>query len=164
MAKLLERPSRSLKELRLLPAFTPAGGGMGDTSLATALCRSSQEPDGFIPLATPLVSAAMQAVTGREMAIAVAQLGGIGVVPVSQSIEQQCDTIAALKRYKAGFQTDIRTLSPAQTLREVMRIIERTGYTRFPVTDNGLFHGRLLGVLTDNDFDPRGDLETRSAF
>ena len=163
MAQLLERPCRSLKELRLLPAFTPADGGMANTSLATCLCRSSREPDGQTTLAAPFVSAAMQAVTGREMAIAIAQLGGIGVVPVSQSVERQCQTIAAVKRFKAGFQTDIRTLSPAQTLREVARIIEQTGHTRFPVTDTGIFHGRLLGVLTDNDFDPRRDLDFRVA-
>jgi IMP dehydrogenase len=160
MAKLLDEPSRSLKELRLLPGFTPADGGMANTSLTTTLCGNSETS---IALSAPFVSAAMQAVTGCEMAVAISQLGGIGVVPVSQSIEAQCETVAAVKRFKAGFQTDLLTLSPAQSLREVLRTIEQTGYTRFPVTDNGIFHGRLLGVLTDNDFDPRRDLDFRVA-
>lgn len=160
--RVLERPSRSLDEYRLLPAWTPADGGPESVSLATRLCRA-REPGGFLGLAAPVVSAAMQAVTGREMAIAVAQLGGIGVVPVSQSIEAQCATVAAVKRFQAGFQTDLLTLSPSQTLGEVVDCMERTGYTRFPVTDTGLFHGRLLGVLTDNDFDARRDRAFRVA-
>lgn len=128
---------------------------MARVSLRTRFCRSGQ---GFITLQTPLVSAAMQAVTNRHIAIAVAQLGGIGVVPVSQSIEQQCAVVDAVKRFKAGFQDDLRTLAPTQSLSEVCELIAQTGYTTFPVTDTGIFHGRLLGVLTDKDFDPRNDL------
>jgi IMP dehydrogenase len=163
MALVLASPSRSLKELRLLPALTRKDAGMAAVSLETNLCRSAGEPGGQIRLTNPFLSAAMQAVTGDEMAIAIAQLGGIGVVPVSQSIESQCRVVEAVKRFKAGFQTDIRTLWPSQTLGEVVRLIEQTGYTRFPVTDTGIFHGRLLGVLTDNDFDPRRDLDFRVA-
>jgi IMP dehydrogenase len=122
--------------------------------LETRLCRTS---DGFLSLRTPLLSAAMQAVTGIEMAIAMAQLGGIGVLPVSQSIEAQCAQIDAVKHFRAGFQTQIKTLSPAQQLGEVMALMQDTGYTTFPVTDTGMFHGKLLGVLTDKDFDPRYD-------
>ena len=163
MATLHPHPSRSLKELRLLPALTPRDGGMDAVSLATDLCRAPAEPGGTLRLSAPFVGAAMQAVTGPEMAVALAQQGGIGVVPVSQSVEAQCRAVHAVKRFQAGFQTDLRTLSPEQSLATVMRLIEETGYTRFPVTDTGLFHGRLLGVLTDNDFDPRRDLEYRVA-
>lgn len=163
MATVRTRLSRSLKEFRLLPALTPRDGGMDAVSLETAVCRAAGEPEGGIRLSLPFVSAAMQAVTGPEMAIAVAQLGGIGVVPVSQPVEDQCRAVQAVKRFQAGFQTDLRTLSPEQPLSEVARLIEETGHTRFPVTDTGLFHGRLLGVLTDNDFDPRRDLAYRVA-
>jgi len=163
MAQVLSNPSRSLKELRLLPALTPADAGMDAVSLATQLCLSRAEPGGAVTLASPFVSAAMQAVTGADMAIAVARLGGIGVVPVSQTLESQCRVVETVKRFKAGFQTDLRTLSPSQSLREVLQIRRETGYTRFPVTDTGLFHGRLLGVLTDNDYDPRRDLDFRVA-
>jgi IMP dehydrogenase len=89
------------------------------------------------------------------MAVSIAQLGGIGVLPASQSIEEQCALVDRVKRFKAGFQVDLMTLSPDQPLAEVTALIARTGYTTFPVTDNGLFHGRLLGVLTDKDYDPR---------
>jgi IMP dehydrogenase len=161
--RVLERPSRSLRELRLLPALTPDDGGPDRVSLRTRLCRSRREPEGAIALAAPILSAAMQAVTGPELAVALAQLGGIGVVPVSQGIEDQCAVVAKVKRFKAGFQTDLVTLSPSQRLAEVASWMARTGHTRFPVTDTGVFHGRLLGVLTDNDFDPRRDLDFRVA-
>ncbi len=155
MAQVLDSLSRSLQEYRLLPGYTPAEGGVDRVSLNTRFCRSGQ---GFMTLQTPFVSAAMQAVTNARIAIAVAQLGGIGVVPVSQKTEQQCAVVDAVKRYKAGFQHDLRTLAPTQTLGEVCELIRQTGYTTYPVTDTGLFHGRLLGVLTDKDFDPRNDL------
>jgi IMP dehydrogenase len=160
MAQVLESPSRSLKEFRLLPALTPPTAGIDATSTATRLCRATAAAggDAHIHLAAPFVSAAMQAVTGADMAIAVARLGGIGVVPVSQGVEAQCAAVEAVKRFKGGFQTDLVTLSPGQTLGDVVRVMRETGYTRFPVTDTGVFHGRLLGVLTDNDFDPDNDL------
>lgn len=164
MATILESPSRSLKEFRLLPGETSALGGMHHVSLETRLCRDpsvkcSTGGPHHLTLAAPFVSAAMQAVTGPAMAIAVARLGGIGVVPVSQSADAQCAVVEAVKRFKGGFQTGLRTLSPGQSLAEVAAIIRATGYTRFPVTDTGIFHGRLLGVLTDHDFDPYEDLD-----
>ncbi len=87
MARILETRSRSLKELRLLPALTALDGGMREVSIATRLCRGPGG-EGWIALTAPFLGAAMQAVTGPEMAIALAQLGGIGVVPVSQPIER----------------------------------------------------------------------------
>jgi IMP dehydrogenase len=166
MATVLESTSRSLKEFRLLPALTAGSGGMDTTSIATRLCRdpaARQADTPYIRLATPFVSAAMQAVTGAEMAIAVARLGGVGVIPVSQGVDAQCRVVEAVKRFKGGFQTDLRTLSPGQTLGHVVAIMQQTGYTRFPVTDTGVFHGKLLGVLTDNDFNLDGDLDFRVA-
>ena len=105
----------------------------------------------------------MQAVTGAEMAIALAQLGGIGILPVSQPIEEQCAKISQVKRFKGGFQTDIMTLSPEQPIGAVIDIINSTGYTTFPVTDSGQFHDKLIGILTDKDFDPRRDHECKVA-
>jgi IMP dehydrogenase len=105
----------------------------------------------------------MQAVTGVDLAIAMAQLGGIGILPVSQTIEAQCAKVEAVKRFKAGFQTQIVTLSPAQSIGDVVAIMAETGYSTFPVTDTGVFHGKLLGVITDKDFDIRYDRTCRVA-
>ena len=87
MAQVLSTPSHSLKEFRILPGYTPTDGNAPNTSLKTRLCRKG---DDFLYLHVPFLSAAMQAVTGGEMAIALAQLGGIGILPVSQPIDEQC--------------------------------------------------------------------------
>jgi len=158
MAKVLTNPSHSLKEFRILPGYTPKDSNIKDVQLATRLCRKSEH---FIELSTPFSSAAMQAVTGVDMAISLAQLGGIGILPVSQSIREQCSKVNQVKRFKAGFQTDIMTLSPSQCIADVISIIHDTGYTTFPVTESGSFHDRLIGILTDKDFDERRDLSVQ---
>ncbi len=160
MAKVLQDPSHSLKEFRILPGYTPADANVSNISLKSRLCRNG---DDFIYLNIPLLSAAMQAVTGAEMAISLAQLGGIGILPVSQPIDEQCAKISQVKRFKAGFQTNIVTLSPNQPIAEVAQIIHDTGYTTFPVTESGQFHDKLIGILTDKDFDERRDLERQVA-
>ena len=154
MSTILNAASHSLKEFRLLPGYTPADGSPAHVSLRTRLCRSG---DDYISLHAPFLSAAMQAVSGKEMAIAVAQLGGIGILPVSQTVQEQCDKIDQVKRFKAGFQTNIRTMGPQQRISELVEIMDETGYSTFPVTDSGQFQGKLLGIITDKDFDPRRD-------
>ena len=136
MAQIASTVSHSLKEYRLLPRLTQADANAQLASLETRLCRQG---DGDLALRTPFLSAAMQAVTSVEMAIAMAQLGGMGVFAVSQTIEEQCGKIDAVKRFKAGFQTDIVTLSPEQSIGEVIGIMNDTGYHTFPVTDTGVF-------------------------
>ena len=133
MAKVLPNPSHSLKEFRILPGYTPADGNTPNIELKTRLCRKG---DDFVYLNTPFLSAAMQAVSGVEMAISLAQLGGIGILPVSQPIDEQCAKVGQVKRFKAGFQTNIVTLAPQQSISEVARIIRNTGYTTFPVTQS----------------------------
>src|SRR5262245_62712248 len=81
MAQILPTPARSLKEFRLLPGYTPADGSVHAVSLETELCRHG---DGALHLQTPFVSAAMQAVTGVAMSIAIVQLGGMGLLSDSQ--------------------------------------------------------------------------------
>ena len=147
MARVLNSLSHSLTEFRVLPGYTPADGSAPKVSLESPLCLKD---DRAIMLHIPFLSAAMQAVTGTEMAIALAQLGGIGILPVSQPVEEQCDKISRVKRFKGGFQTNILTLGPDQKIRTVIDIINETGYTTFPVTTTGEFHARLVGILTDN--------------
>ena len=155
MKQLLSKPAYSLKDFRLLPGYTDENCGVQDVSLETRLCCQG---DSYILLDLPFLSAAMQAVTDVKMATALAELGGVGVVPLGDSIEEQCGKVKNVKHCKAGFQTDIITFSPSQTLAEVKEVIEKTTFTTFPVTDTGIFHGKLLGIVTDKDFDPRYDL------
>jgi len=155
MKHLLKSPAYSLKDFRLLPGYTDEKSAINMVSLKTKLCCNQKD---YIYLELPFISAAMQAVTGVEMATALAELGGVGVFPLDVSIGDQCRKVKTVKHYKAGFQTDIITLSPGTPLGEVKKIIVESGYSIFPVTDTGIFHGKLLGVITDKDFDPRYDL------
>lgn len=156
MKQIITSPAYSLKDFRLLPGFSDESSSVNKVSLQTRLCRNEED---YIYLELPFISAAMQAVTGVEMATALAELGGIGILPLETSIEDQCQKVKTLKQYKAGFQTDLITLAPEIPLSEAKKIISVTGYSTFPVTDTGVFHGKLLGVITDKNFDSRYDLE-----
>jgi IMP dehydrogenase len=154
MKTILKDPAHSLKDFRILPSYTDERHKAENVSLRTPLCRAGAD---FIHLNLPFLSAAMHAVTGIEMATALSTLGGVGVLPLIASVEEQCRMVRAVKRYKAGFQIDIITFSPDQKIKELHDMMEKTSYSIFPVTDSGLFHGKLMGVITDKDFDPRFD-------
>jgi IMP dehydrogenase len=154
MKQLISTPSYSLRDFRLLPGYTDETCRAESVSLKTRLCVDKEE---FITLELPFISAAMQAVSGVDMAMALAELGGVSVLPIEQSIEAQCQKVKRVKYYKAGFQTDIVSVSPTTPIKELMTIMEDSGHSIFPVTDTGLFHGKLMGVITDKDFDPRYD-------
>ena len=156
MKKLIQKPAYSLKDLRLLPGYTGEECNYEDISLRSRLCRMGGD---FISIDLPFISAAMQSVTSVQLATSLAELGGVGVIPLGDSIEKQCRKVKSVKQYKAGFQTDIICFSPSSKIMEIQKVIERHGYKTFPVTDNGLFHGRLIGVITDKDFDSRFDLD-----
>lgn len=150
MGIIINSTSTSLKEYRLLPALTTDASAKSNVSLASRLCRS---PGGYLMLNTPFVSASMQAVSDVRMAIALARLGGVSVIPVLPDEERQISMVKKVKQYKAGFQTDLITFSPDTPIHRVQESMDNTGFSTYPVTDNGLFHGKLLGVITDKDFD-----------
>ncbi len=157
MKQLIERTAYSLRDFRLLPGYTDEKFRAQDVSLATRLCSKDK---GYIFLDLPFLSAAMQAVTGVDMATALAELGGVGVLPLGDTIEEQCEKVKTVKHFRAGFQTDLITFSPSHTLNQVKSVMDKSKFTTFPVTDTGVFHGKLVGIITDKDFDPRYDLES----
>ena len=114
------------------------------------------DPSSFftrdIPLKTPLVSAAMDTVTESEMAIAMALLGGIGVIHKSLSPDEQAAEVAKVKRYENGFIKNPKVVSPKATIADVFAIRKREGFKAIPVTENGDSHGKLLGLVTANDY------------
>ncbi len=149
MAKrILVEPSRTLMEFRLLPGLTTPETASERISLRTPLVH---QPEGRPPLCLniPLVSAAMQSVSGPEMAIELATLGGAAFIFSSQPPQEQAEMVRKVKRYKAGFVTPT-TVTADTTVRRVIEIRERTGYSTFPVVDEA---GRLLGIVRRNDFD-----------
>ena len=95
----------------------------------------------------PVVSAAMDTVTESALAIALARLGGIGVIHKNLSIEEQVAQVDRVKRSESGMITDPVTLGPAATLGEARALMARFHISGVPITEGG----KLVGILTNRD-------------
>jgi len=118
---------------RVLPA---------DVDTRTRLTRS-------IELSIPLISAAMDTVTEANMAIAMAQAGGIGVIHKNLDAAAQADEVRKVKRYEAGMVVNPITIRPEQTLAEALAIMQREGISGIPVVNRR--SGKLVGIVTNRD-------------
>ncbi|MBM0169062.1 IMP dehydrogenase [Altererythrobacter sp. C41] len=126
-------------DVLLRPAESDILPSMADTS--TRLTRD-------IALNIPVLSAAMDTVTEADMAIVMAQLGGIGVLHRNLTIEQQCTAARAVKRFESGMVVNPITISPDATLGEAQALMTQHRISGIPVTDRG---GTLVGILTNRD-------------
>ncbi len=95
----------------------------------------------------PVVSAAMDTVTESALAIALARLGGIGVIHKNMSIEEQSAQVDRVKRSESGMIVDPVTLPPSASLAEAHAIMARFHISGVPITENG----KLVGILTNRD-------------
>ncbi|MBI2173053.1 MAG: IMP dehydrogenase [Candidatus Aenigmarchaeota archaeon] len=149
---VIESPSRALSEYVILPGYTGKGTGPETVSMSAPLVAYREGEEPRIRLKRSLMSAAMQAVTGPALAIALAQQGGLGVIYCSQPIDAQAGMVRDVKRFKGGFVVP-EVFSPESRIYEVIERRNRRGYSTFPVTEDGTPGGRLLGLVTKNDFD-----------
>src|SRR4051794_33530776 len=101
-----------------------------------------------IRLAVPLVSSAMDTVTEARMAIAMARVGGVGVLHRNLAAEEQAGQVDLVKRSEAGMVTNPVTCSPDNTLAEVDALSARYRISGAPVVDA---EGRLVGIVTNRD-------------
>ena len=113
----------------------------GNTDITGQITRN-------ISLKLPLISAAMDTVTEHRLAIAMAQLGGIGVVHKNFTIEGQAAEVAAVKRFEAGMVVNPVTISPNATLGEALSLMEAHKISGVPVVDAD---NKLVGILTNRD-------------
>ena len=90
-----------------------------------------------IKMNIPLVSSAMDTVTESRMAIAMAQVGGMGVVHRNLTIEQQADEVRRVKRFESGIVYNPITLTANQTLADAKKLADRYNVTGFPVLPQG---------------------------
>lgn len=112
-----------------------------------------------ITLNIPLVSAAMDTVTESELAIAMAQEGGIGIMHKSMGVEQQAAAVRKVKKFESGVVKDPITVSPATTVRELVDITMANSISGLPVVD-----GRdLVGIVTGRDIRFESRMDTRVA-
>ena len=104
-----------------------------------------------IRLNVPLVSAAMDTVTESQLAIAMAQHGGIGVIHKNLSIEEQATEVDRVKRSESGMIVNPITLSPHQLIAEALELMRKYRISGVPITADGSKEGRLVGILTNRD-------------
>ena len=102
-----------------------------------------------IELGIPLISSAMDTVTESKMAIAMAQLGGIGVIHKNLSIEEQANEVRRVKKFEAGMVVNPVTISPEAPLSEALHLMQIHKISGIPVTERKT--GKLVGILTNRD-------------
>jgi len=112
-----------------------------ESSLETKLTRN-------ITLKIPLLSAAMDTVTESRMAIALAEVGGIGIIHKNSSIEDQCSQVKAVKKHESGVVRDPSTIRSTKTIGELRQLTEELKISGMPVVDDG----ELKGIVTGRDF------------
>jgi IMP dehydrogenase len=126
-------------DVLLRPAQSSILPSMADTS--TRLTRD-------IALNIPVLSSAMDTVTEADMAIAMAQLGGIGVLHRNLEIAEQCAAVRAVKRFESGMVVNPITIGPDATLGDAQALMQQHRISGIPVTDRD---GKLVGILTNRD-------------
>jgi IMP dehydrogenase len=101
-----------------------------------------------IRLNVPVVSAAMDTVTGSELAIAIAQQGGIGVIHKNQPIASQANEVRRVKRSESGMILDPVKLDASATVGDALKLMAEHRIGGIPVVDGG---NKLVGIVTNRD-------------
>ena len=110
-----------------------------------------------IKLNIPLLSSAMDTVTESRMAIAMAQLGGMGVIHRNLSISEQCEQVKKVKRFVSAIVHKPITLMPNQTLKDAKKLQNDYSVSGFPVVDE---KNQVLGIITNRDMRFESDEKT----
>ncbi|MFT4432683.1 IMP dehydrogenase [Caballeronia sp. 15715] len=137
-------------DVLLVPAFSNVLPR--DTNLKTQVTRK-------ISLNMPLLSAAMDTVTEGRLAIAMAQLGGVGIIHKNLTAAEQAREVAKVKRFESGVVRDPITVPPQMKVRDVIALTRQHGISGFPVVEGP----QLIGIVTNRDlrFEERLDDEVR---
>jgi len=101
-----------------------------------------------IRLNMPLVSAPMDTVTESQLAIALAQEGGIGIIHKNLTVEAQCREVRKVKRSESGIILDPVTLHPGDSVARAREVMSLHNISGVPITEDG---GRMVGILTRRD-------------
>ncbi|MEG3143972.1 IMP dehydrogenase [Sphingomonas sp. RT2P30] len=119
-----------------------------ESSLVPSEADTSTQLTRGISLSIPVLSAAMDTVTEADMAIVMAQLGGIGVLHRNLDIETQVAAVRAVKRFESGMVVNPITIGPDATLSDAQALMTRHKISGIPVVEVG---GKLVGILTNRD-------------
>lgn len=139
----------TFEDILLVPAYSEILPK--EVSLKTKLSRS-------IGLNIPIVSAAMDTVTEYQTAIAMARLGGIGIIHKNMNIDSQVENVKKVKKSESGVIVDPIYILADATLKEAKMITDNYKISGVPVVDS---HGKLIGILTNRDVRFETDLEKK---
>lgn len=133
------------------------------TSVIPSEVDTSARVTRDLTLHIPLLSAAMDTVTEARMAIAMARLGGLGVIHRNLSIADQAEQVRLVKRSESGMVADPVTVGADATIEELDRLCGMYKVSGLPVVDEG---GFLLGIITNRDlrFVPSSKWSTTTVF
>lgn len=120
----------------------------GASEVQPADVNTATKVTAEIDLAIPLLSAAMDTVTEYEMAIAMAQNGGLGILHRNMEIEEQVKQVTRVKRFEAGMIVDPITTRPDTSLEDALALMDKYSISGIPVTEE---NGKLVGILTNRD-------------
>lgn len=131
-------------DVLLVPAESEVLPSMADTS--TRITRE-------IRLNIPVLSSAMDTVTEADMAIVMAQVGGIGVLHRNLTVEEQALAVRQVKRFESGMVVNPVTMLADQTLAEALELMQRHKISGIPVVEPSPAGqpGKLIGILTNRD-------------
>lgn len=134
----------SYNDIILMPGYIDFS--VNNVTLQTKLTKN-------IKLNIPIVSSPMDTVTESKMAISLALQGGIGIVHCNNTIDQQVTEVKKVKRFNNGFIQNPIILNPENTVNDMLILIEKYGYTGYPITENGKIGSKLLGIVSARDID-----------
>lgn len=123
-----------------------------DVQLSTRLTRK-------LTINVPLLSSAMDTVTESRLAIAMAQEGGIGIIHKNMTVEQQANEVRRVKKFETVVVKEPVSVTSSMSLGELTELANDSGFSGFPVLDNG----KLVGIVTSRDMRFKRDLSTRVA-
>ena len=112
-----------------------------DVDVSTRLSRN-------ISLSIPILSSAMDTVTESQMAITLAQQGGIGIIHRNISIDKQAEEVDKVKRHESGMIVDPITMRPHNKIFQAQEVMKKYGISGLPITDE---NNKLQGILTNRD-------------
>ena len=118
-----------------------------ETDLSTKLTKQ-------VNLKIPIVSAAMDTVTESRMSIALAELGGIGIIHKNISISDQAKEVSLVKKFESGVVRDPITISSKKSVGELIKLTQDLNISGMPVVNDG----DLVGIVTSRDFRNVSDL------
>ena len=125
----------------------------GESDVLPSQAETSTRITREIGLNIPILSSAMDTVTEADMAVMMAQAGGIGVLHRNLTIEEQAQAVRQVKRFEAGMVVNPVTMLADQTLREALDLMKRHRISGIPVVEPSPLGqpGKLIGILTNRD-------------